>query len=137
MKKKIVVVIFIFYVLILEISAQDFMSTVLPKNAKAGKCYVRCTNFTEKWEWKETNCNIKKSKIVLSKEEKRQLMVKNCIELKAHQEKLKKLGYKIDVTGKYDEKTYYAHNKYLRDKVKYERKRRRIAKKLAKKKKSN
>lgn len=110
------------------------MSTLLPVDVQVGKCYNRCFSLTEKWEWKEVDCKKKELKSVLSKKEQTQLMIKRNRELRTYQEKLKNLGYKIKVTGKYDKATYYAHHKYLRKKAKYERKREKRAKKNCKKK---
>jgi len=92
----------------------------LPKNPVPGKCYERCFDYEAKFEWKEINCDsIKPNKPrLLIRGEEAVSTIKRNIKFKKYQEKLKKLGYDLEVTCKFDDKTIAAHHQYLIDKKK-------------------
>ncbi|WP_298417920.1 hypothetical protein [uncultured Kordia sp.] len=99
----------------ISVQAQNFD---VPPNPEAGKCYERCFDYDKKIEWKEIDCskvkeqNIKMTAAQLAKfEEKKQKM-------EQYQEKLKALGYNVEVTGIADNKTIIAHHKYLQQRKK-------------------
>ena len=88
----------------------------LPPYPKKGKCYVKITDYSNiKITWKEINCDslINKPNPDLI-ESKRSEIIAKKIKLKRYQEKLKSLGYKVEINGIVDKKTYVAHKKYLR-----------------------
>ncbi|MGH1384844.1 hypothetical protein [Kordia sp.] len=92
-------------------NAQNFD---VPPNPEAGKCYERCFDYNKKFEWKEIDCskikeqNTKMTTAQLSEiEEKKQKM-------QQYQQKLKALGYEVELTGIADNKTIIAHHKYLK-----------------------
>lgn len=126
--------------LILLISLLTFISHLkaqnydLPPNPKAGKCYERCFDYEKKFEWKEVDCS--KFKAKNNKEKTQEELIKSereKIKMIKYQEKLKTLGYEIDITGITDDKTIIAHHKYLKKKKKEEKRKRRAEKRKAKK----
>ncbi|AEH00971.1 hypothetical protein [Lacinutrix sp. 5H-3-7-4] len=103
-----------------------FAQTInLPKNPKAGECYSRKFDYNKPYVWKKVNCDsIKRNKtkhndsILLSKRE----LVKRQLKLTKYQEKLKGLGYKLEVTGMLTDQTIKAHHKYLKAVARKEKK---------------
>lgn len=110
----------------MQVNAQNYN---LPPNPKAGKCYERCFDYNKKFEWKIVEC----SKVNGQKTEKTAVELleiqQEISKMKTYQEKLKSLGYKLDITGVADNKTIIAHHKYLRKKKKADKK---LKKKLQK-----
>jgi hypothetical protein len=90
-----------------------------PRNAKPGKCYVRCFDYEKKVKWEQIDCSLaKKGKKSFKK------TIENIEKLKTYQQKLIDLGYDLNVTGFPDDKTINAHNKYIAKKEKEIRKKR-------------
>lgn len=102
-----------------QIKAQNYN---LPPNPKPGKCYERLFDYNKKFEWKEISCDkilILKTKLT-KKEQVKCLQEK--VKMEKYQEKLKSLGYNVDLTGIADDKTIIAHHKYLKKKKREQRK---------------
>ncbi len=96
-----------------------------PSNPKAGKCYQRCFDFYEKYDWKEVSCDtINKNRKKTAKDLLEIAQTK--IKMLKYQEKLKQLGYNVDLTGIADTKTTTAHNRYLRKKEREKRRKERM-----------
>ncbi|WP_298762012.1 hypothetical protein [uncultured Psychroserpens sp.] len=104
-----------------QLNAQNYD---FPKNPKPGKCYEQCFDYDKKFEWKEVDCD----KLATQKNEKTNEELIKCeqekIKMEKYQEKLKTLGYDIDITGCVDNKTIIAHHKYLKQRKKDERRKR-------------
>ena len=99
-----------------------------PRNAKPGKCYVRCFDYQTKVEWEQIDCSLAKKGNKSFKRTK-----ENIEKLRTYQQKLIDLGYDLNVTGFPDDKTINAHNKYVAKKEKEIRKKRKKEKKRLKK----
>ncbi|MGR7813776.1 hypothetical protein [Lacinutrix undariae] len=112
-----------------QVKAQNYD---LPPDPKKGKCYEKCFYYEKEIEWKEIDCNKIKKQNPEKTEEELMKYEQTKIKMEKYQEKLKALGYKIDITGIVDNKTILAHHKYLKKKKKAERKKRRIEKRKAK-----
>ncbi|WP_298553837.1 hypothetical protein [uncultured Algibacter sp.] len=113
-----------------QLKAQNYD---LPPNSKAGKCYERCFDYEKRFEWKEVDCA--KFKAEKNREKTQEQLIKfkqQKIRMVKYQEKLKTLGYEIDITGIADNKTIIAHHKYLKKKKKEEKRKRRAEKRKAK-----
>lgn len=94
----------------------------LPKNPKAGKCYVLNFDYNSTDHWKEKDCDslkpingnglnkISGKKAVVAKRKQ--------IKFKKYQEYLIDLGYDLELTCKFDKATVIAHKEYLKDKKK-------------------
>jgi aryl carrier-like protein len=118
--------------IILLISLLTFTSLVkaqnydFPTNPKAGKCYLKCFDYNKKFKWKEVDCSLKLAK----KNEKTKKELIKCeqqkIKMGKYQEKLKALGYEVDITKIADNKTIIAHHKYLKHKKKEEKRNRKV-----------
>ena len=107
----------------------------LPPHPKPGKCYERCFEYDKKIEWKEVDCEKFLSRKHKKKTKEELLKIEQAkLKLKAYQEKLKKLGYKVDITGTLDNKTIVAHHKYLKKKKREKRRKRRADKRKRKQK---
>ena len=105
-----------------QLKAQNYD---LPPNPKAGKCYERCFDYEKKFEWKEVDCE--KIKAERNKEKTKEELIKGeqeKVKMEKYQEKLKTLGYEIDITGIADNKTIIAHHKYLKKKKKEDKRKR-------------
>ena len=101
-----------------QLKAQDYD---LPPNPQPGKCYARCFDYEKKFEWKEIDCDkLKDEKNKANQRDNEQEVMK----MKKYQEKLKSLGYEIDITGIIDNKTINAHHKYLKKKKKENKRKR-------------
>ncbi|WBX73981.1 hypothetical protein PG913_01685 [Tenacibaculum pacificus] len=102
----------------------------LPRNAKPGICYERCFEYDKKIEWKEVKC----SKV---KQEKSKKELVKCeqdkIKMKKYQEKLKSLGYDVQVTGRINNKTVNAHHQYLKKQKKAAKRKRKLERKQQRK----
>lgn len=86
-----------------------------PPNAQPGKCYERCFEYHKKFTWKEINCDTLAMRAEKSKTKQATIKAHQAkIKLTKYQEKLKDLGYKIEVTGKLNNQTIKAHHKYLK-----------------------
>lgn len=113
----------------IKLSAQNYN---LPPNIEPGKCYTKCFHYDRELEWKEVDC----SEISVEQREMTKKELVECeqkkIKLEKYQEKLKGLGYKINITGIVDSKTIIAHHKYLKVKKKEEKRRKRIEKRKSK-----
>lgn len=96
------------------------LSQDLPKNAQAGKCYVKCLDYDLPITWQETSCDSlnKNEPKLFIKGEEAVSYIKRKTKFIKYQEQLIKLGYNLEVSGFIDEKTEIAHNSYLRDKRK-------------------
>ena len=113
-----------------QLKAQNYD---LPPNPKEGKCYERCFDYGKKFEWKEVDCE--KIKEERKKEKTKDELIKikqNKLVMEKYQEKLKKLGYEIGITGVPDNKTIIAHHKYLIKKKKETKRKREVEKRKAK-----
>jgi len=113
-----------------QLKAQNYD---LPPNPKAGMCYEKCFDYEKKLEWKEVDCEKLKAK---KNKEKTQEGLIECeqriVKMKKYQEKLKALGYEIDITGIADNNTIIAHHKYLKKKKRKNGPKRRAEKRKAK-----
>ncbi len=114
--KKQVFLIVIFFAFFTQIKAQNYD---LPPNPKPGKCYEKCFDYNKEFKWKEVDCeklkakkNRKKTKAELLKYHRQK------IKLQKYQEKLKSLGYNVEITGVIDNKTIIAHHLFLKRKKK-------------------
>ena len=108
-------------------NAQTFNS-----KTKTEKCRVGSFDYSEKFAWKEIDCSkVQGKKVDKTKE---QLIKKEQDRLKmlAYQEKLKGLGYDVEISGILNEKTIKAHNKYLKKKIKEERRKQKTEKRKSK-----
>jgi len=113
-----------------QLKAQNYG---FPRNPKEGKCYVKCFDYEKKFKWEEVDCE--KLQKDQSKEKTEAELLKfeqKKLKMSAYQEKLKKLGYEVEVTGFADNKTIIAHHKYLKKRKKEERRKRRAEKRKAK-----
>lgn len=82
-----------------------------PNYIKAGKCYKRNLDFDKKFECKAIDCDsLKKTNNNITNEQ----LMRFKDSLTNYQKKLKELGYDIEVNGIPDQKTTYAHHKYLK-----------------------
>lgn len=112
--------------LILQLSILSFglfsFGQNLPRNPKPGMCYEKCFDYEAQIKWVEISCDsIKKSRpdgFFKIKGEEATNITKSRIKFKKYQEKLIKLGYDLEVTGRMDENTIEAHHHYLKDKKK-------------------
>lgn len=94
----------------ITVNAQNYD---IPPNPKPGKCYKRCFEYDKKFKWLEIDCSeLKKAKT------KNDLIAeeKNKLKLMKYQEKLKNLGYDVNINGLLDNKTIKAHHKFLKTK---------------------
>ncbi len=98
----------------------------IPPNAKPGVCYKLCFYGDKPFQWEETNCNKSNSRNK-EKSEEDILCQEKIQEIREHQKKLKKLGFNVDVNGMIDDKTIFAHNKYLKQIKKAEKKANKVA----------
>lgn len=104
----------------------------IPQKVEAGKCYERCFYYDKEVEWKQVDCpddslmKTEKTKKELIKQKQKK------IKLEKYQEKLKRLGYNIDINGFLDIKTIEAHHKYLKVKRKEKKRLKRIEKRKSK-----
>ncbi|WP_048331381.1 hypothetical protein [Bizionia psychrotolerans] len=93
------------------------------------KCYIGYFSYDKKYELKRVDCAKPKAIITNPIErndiEKQQAIIK----MKAYQEKLKNLGYHVDITGRIDDKTAKAHNRYLSKQQRLEKRKQRADKK--------
>jgi len=103
-----------FFTFSLKMSAQD-----LPRNPKAGKCYLRIFEIDKKIEWKEVDCNIVN----------KSACVRNSYPISKRRKELKEAGYNIALKGRLDSKFIKAHNNYLKKQDKEKRKQKRVEKK--------
>lgn len=113
-----------------QLEAQNYD---LPPNPKAGKCYVKCFDYEKKLEWKDVDCD----KVIKDKKKERTKadlikIEQDKLKMEKYQEKLKHLGYEIEITGVPDNKTISAHHKYLKKKKKEAKRKQRAEKKKAK-----
>ena len=108
-----------------QLSAQSFGSMT---NADAGKCFRIRFDYEKKCKLEEVDC--KTLHVAHGKKTKEELLKRDQAraKMRKYQEKLKTLGYDVDIVGFIDDKTMTAHNKYLRKKKKAERKKRRSEK---------
>jgi len=130
MKK--LILLLIMWLFSFQMNAQNYG---LPANPEPGKCYERSIDYEKEIKWKEVDCEEVK-KMLQTKERLAEIEEKTQ-ELKKYQEKLKSLGYDVEVNGKLDNKTIIAHHKYLRKKRKAERRKKRAARKKKAKRKNN
>ncbi len=93
-----------------------------PPNAKHGECYKLCFYQDKPFKWETIDCN----KSILRNKEKTEEDIlcqeKETQKIINHQEKLKELGYNVDINGALDDKTFFAHNKYLKQTKRAEKK---------------
>jgi len=122
MKNLILLAIILFFAS--QLKAQNYG---LPSNPDPSKCYVVHFDYEKKFEWTEIDCEKLKNK---KTQEDTICCEQQQIKMKKYQEKLKTLGYKIDITGFADNKTIIAHHKYLKKKKKEGKQKRRADKKL-------
>lgn len=104
-----------------QLKAQNYD---LPPNPEAGKCYERCFDYDKRFEWKEIDCEKEKSKQKAITKAELIKCERQKIKMTKYQEKLKRLGYDVDITGVADNKTIIAHHKFLKKKKRQERKKR-------------
>ncbi|WP_298348089.1 hypothetical protein [uncultured Dokdonia sp.] len=98
-----------------------------PPNAQPGKCYERCFEYDKKFTWKEISCDTLALRAEKSKTKEDIIKARQAkIKLTKYQEKLKDLGYKVQITGKLNNQTIKAHHKYLKRQKKKKRKKRRL-----------
>ena len=108
----------------LNLNAQNYD---FPLNAESGKCYERCFEYDKKFTWKEINCDTLAMRAQKSKTKEAIIKARQAkIKLTKYQEKLKDLGYKIEITGKLNNQTIRAHHKYLKRQKKKKRKQQRL-----------
>lgn len=105
-----------FCAFVIQTKAQNYD---FPPNPKPGKCYEKCFDYNKRFRWKEVSCeklenekNRKKTKAELIKCHRQK------IKLQKYQEKLKSLGYDVNITGVIDNKTIIAHHLFLKRKKK-------------------
>lgn len=121
MIKKYVFFFIVFYSLNIVAQKKD-----LPSNPKPGKCYSKCFRYDEKAKWEEVNCDSSRASRTRIKTRKDSIEIEQKkLKMIAYQKKLKNLGYDVDIIGIPDDKTFLAHNKYLKRKKKEDRKRKR------------
>lgn len=122
MKGTLYIVFTLFCVLNLNAQNYDF-----PPNAQPGKCFERCFEYDKKFTWKEINCDTLALRAEKSKTKEDIIKARQAkIKLTKYQEKLKDLGYKVEVTGKLNNQTIKAHHKYLKRQKKKKRKKQRL-----------
>ena len=103
-------------------------------NAKTNnkKCRVGSFNYNEKFAWKEIDCSKVQGKKVAITKEKLIKKEQDRLKMIAYQQKLKDLGYDVEINGILKEKTIKAHNKYLKKKNKAERQKQKTENRKAK-----
>ena len=101
-----------------------------PPNPEPDKCYERCFDYNKRFEWKEVDCEKVKNEQHTKTKEELIACERKKIKMTKYQEKLKALGYDVDITGIADNKTIIAHHKYLKKKKRNERKIQKAAKKI-------
>ena len=89
------------------LKAQNY---ALQDNAKTRNCYKRNFNYNKKFKRKESKCSEIVSKVKIDSITEQ----RNIVNFKKYQDKLKKLGFNIEVNGVLDNKTINAHNIYLK-----------------------
>jgi len=108
----------------INLNAQNYD---FPPNAQPGKCYERCFEYDKKFTWKEINCDTIALRAEKSKTKEDIIKARQAkIKLTKYQEKLKDLGFKVEVTGKLNNQTIKAHHKYLKRQKKKKRKKQRL-----------
>ncbi|MDO7138199.1 hypothetical protein [Algibacter lectus] len=100
-----------------------------------GKCFLKCFEYDKIFEWKEVDCDefsvkLESNAAISSQNEEERVIEKERAKLKliSYQEKLKGLGYKVEVSGIVDDATLIAHDKFLRKKIREEKRNKKVKK---------
>ncbi|WP_158849063.1 hypothetical protein [Algibacter sp. L1A34] len=119
--------------IILLVLSFNFLSAQKPykfplNEALSGKCFLKCFEYDKIFEWKIVDCDKFGGKLIANADcdnsGKKELIIEKeraKLKLISYQEKLKGLGYKLEVSGIIDDATLRAHDKFLRKKFREEK----------------